>query len=409
VSVRGTSRGRTAIVAVVAIIVGLGGCASAPEPPTVTPFPSLTPVALVGGAVGVKRALLTEPLVPRTGDRPDGPELVTDPDGLPEALAPRTEVVLLGNPQPGPDGTWVRVWIQEDPQVSAGDFYAWLPATMGGRETMKTIDPVTCPTEATVDTLAPLVQQDRLRCVGSTAVTIDVRSGQLGRVPLYDVEPAWYGRNAGPPTTALFNPGPARFGPDAKTAPEAAGAWLVPRIPPDVAPIPLGFYLRVTGHFDDPSAAGCRRAAAFGVPGRGVPLEAAADSVQWCREQFVVSSWQALLGPEGRPIDPRDPQLHRREFRLPPGAVFACGGVGMPPLTMRIDASEVDPVWIDLPGGRRSMPVFGPEFRIRLDPPRIESTTGVTLLDREVVDPDRGKPGLWLCPSGEVVTFDIAQ
>jgi hypothetical protein len=140
-----------------------------------------------------------------------------------------------------------------------------------------------------------------------------------------------------------------------------------------------------------------------------VPAEAPADSAQWCREQFVVSAWQALLGPEGRPIDPADPQLHRREYRLPPGQVLACGGVGMPPLTMRIDPTQIDPVWIDLPGGRRSMPVFGPEFRIRLDPPRVESTTGVTLVDREVVDPDRGKPGLWLCPSGEVVTFDIAQ
>jgi hypothetical protein len=33
----------------------------------------------------------------------------------------------------------------------------------------------------------------------------------------------------------------------------------------------------------------------------------------------------------------------------------------------------------------------------------------VTLLDREVVDLDRGKPGLWLCPSGEVGTFEIAR
>ncbi len=52
------------------------------------------------------------------------------------------------------------------------------------------------------------------------------------------------------------------------------------------------------------------------------------------------------------------------------------------PREVRIDPTQVDPVWIDLLGGGRGMPVFGPEFRIRLDPPRIESTTGVTLLDR---------------------------
>jgi len=79
------------------------------------------------------------------------------------------------------------------------------------------------------------------------------------------------------------------------------------------------------------------------------------------------------------------------------------------PREVRIDPTQVDPAWIDLLGGGRGMPVFGPEFRIRLDPPRIESTTGVTLLDREVVDLDRGKPGLWLCPSGEVGTFEIAR
>jgi hypothetical protein len=174
-----------------------------------------------------------------------------------------------------------------------------------------------------------------------------------------------------------------------------------------VAPLPLGLYLRVTGHFDDPTAADCTRAVAVGVPGRGVPVEGQSDSVQWCREQLVVSAWQALLGPEGRPIDPRDPQLHRREFRIPPGVLLACGGVGMPPLTIRIDPTQPDPVWIALPGGRQSVAQFGQEFRVLLDPPRVQSTTGVTLVDGEVLDPDKGKPGLSICPGGEVVTFDV--
>jgi hypothetical protein len=225
-------------------------------------------------------------------------------------------------------------------------------------------------------------------------------------VPVYDANPPWYGTNAGPPEPALFDPGPARFGPDATTSPEAAGAWIVPRVSPGVAPIPFGLYVRVTGHFDDASAAGCRRAFVGAPPGRDVPVEAQPDSVQWCREQFVVSVWQAILGAEGRPMDLADPQLHRREFRVQPGVLTGCGGVGMPPLTIRIDPTQVDPVWIELPDGRRSVAMFGAEFRLRLDPPRIQSTTGVTLVDREIVDPDRGKPGLSVCPGGEIVTFD---
>ena len=133
------------------------------------------------------------------------------------------------------------------------------------------------------------------------------------------------------------------LGPDARTSPDAVGAWIVPRVPPGVPPIPLGFYLRVTGHFDDASAAGCRRAVAFGVPGRGVPLEAQADSVQWCREQFVVSAWQTLLGPEGRPFDPRDPQLHRREFRCCPAGPSPAAGSACRPLTIRIDPAADRP------------------------------------------------------------------
>jgi len=396
-----------AIAAALLISIVLGACASDPSP---LPFsiPSLVPAALRGDAVGVQQAVLTVPLVPRLGDRPDGPLLVEAPDSQPLRLDVGRQVVIAGDPQPGPDGPWVRVWVEPSITVEPGDFYAWLPTTQGGRATMAMVEPRPCPTEATIQTLAGLVQPDRLRCAGSTVLTIDARSGLLGLVPIYDVTPAWYGRNSDQGTTTLFDPGPARFGPDAKTSPELAGSWLEARLPPSVAPLPLGLFLRVTGRFDDPSAAGCSRSIAPGAVELGLPAEAPADSVQWCREQFVVSGWQVLLGAEGRPIDPLDPQLHRREFRLPQGAMLACGGVGMPPLTIRIDPRQVDPVWIDLPGGGHSMAMFAAEFHVRLDPPRVVSTTGVTLVDGEVLDPDKGKPGLSLCPGGTAVMFDVA-
>ena len=396
------------LVVTVAALMAIGACSSIPQPSApLTPTASLTPAALKSGAIGVARATLVEPLVPIVGDRPDGPEMRSEPDGNPAALEKGRKVVILGAPQPGPRSPMVRVWVEPSTEVWPGDFYAWLPTIDGVRQTLQLIEPARCPAEATIQTLAPLVQQDRLICAGSTTVTIDARSGQLGSVPLYDVDPAWYGTNAGPATAALFDPGPARFGPAATLSPEAAGAWIEPRVPPDVPLLPFGLFLRVTGQFDHPSAAGCRRAIPNAIAGMGLPAEAAAESAQWCREQFVVSAWQALLGPEGRPIDLADPQLHRREFAVPPGARLACGGVGMPPLTVRIDLAQPDPVWIETPGGHRSMARFGPEFHLRSDPVRVEATNGVTLVSGEILDPDKGKPGLALCPGGDVISFDV--
>ena len=94
---------RWAILAGFASLMVAVGCASTPEPPSGSSVASLMPVKLAGGAAGVERAVLTEALVPRTGDSPNGPELVTDPDGHPEPLDPGRKVVILSDPKPGPD------------------------------------------------------------------------------------------------------------------------------------------------------------------------------------------------------------------------------------------------------------------------------------------------------------------
>jgi hypothetical protein len=163
----------------------------------------------------------------------------------------------------------------------------------------------------------------------------------------------------------------------------------------------------VTGRFDDASAAGCRRTLANGGAGIGLPDEAPADSVTWCRQQFVVSGWEVVLGSEGRPFDPRDPQLHRRELAPPAGVPLGCRGVGVPPLTIRIDPSQVEPVWVETPGGHRSVAVFGPTFRLADNPLRVEAGNSAALVNGDVVDPDRGKPGIAVCPGGDVVSFDV--
>jgi hypothetical protein len=323
-------------------------------------------------------------------------------------LDPGRLVVPLGQPQPGPGGSWVRAWVAPSTTIWPGDFTAWIPVTDRGAPSLQLLDAPACPAEATIGTLAPLTPPDRLACAGSTPLTFDARTWLPGVVATYDVAPAWYGTNADPAgTTSLFDPGPIPFGPGAKTQPQAAGAWVDARVPPGVPRLPPGVLLRVTGRFDDPSAGACRRSLPNGGASLGLPVEAAADSVAWCRRQLVVSGWQVVLGSEGRPFDPADPQLHRNELVLPAGATLACGGVGMPPLTIRIDPSQIEPVWIELPGGRRSIAIFGNGFHLLPDPVRVQAANGVTLVDREVVDPDRGKPGIVLCPSGDEVSFDL--
>ena len=180
---------------------------------------------------------------------------------------------------------------------------------------------------------------------------------------------------------------------------------------------PVGMVVRVTGHFDDPAAATCTRRLNLELgpgqvvqPGWGVPPEDPLVSQDWCRDQFVVSSWEVALGPEGRPIDLAAPQLHRMPaFDLPPGAVMACGGVGMPPLTVRIDLSQIDPVWLDVQGGGRSVAIFSQDFRLVSQVvPTILAANGVTLVNGENLGANGEKAGLEICTEGETVEFWLA-
>ena len=402
------------------IAITLAACSAVPPPSsTASPDASTEPVApvqLVPGAPTVPQAVLLEALTPRWGPSPDGPQLLDDFGENVQVLDAGRRVAVLGDPQPGPDGAWVPVWVVPDPQLALGDFFAWLPATQIGRQTLRTMPSAICPGTATTSTLAVLLPPDRFRCAGSTPLTIDAKTWLLDSWPAYDVDPAWYGTNRNPgATVSAFDGGPDPFGPDAPLDAQRAGGGIDVRIPPTVARPPLGMVVRFRGQFGDPSADACRRTYRPPVnPGQvvklgwGFPPEAAAASVEWCRDQFVASGWDVLLGPDGRPIDLARPQLHRRAVDPPPGGVSACGGVGMPPLTIRIDPMQVDPVWIEIPGGGRSLARFTRAFGLVLgDVPRVVGSNVVAIVDREVLDPDRGKPGLGICPEGDVVDFEV--
>jgi hypothetical protein len=406
-------RTRLGVVLIALLLIGCGE-SPAPSPDVPTPGP-LPLVALNGPRDGVKQAILTEGLIPHTGPTPEGPEL-RDPFG--ENVQPVEAgriVVVLTDPIPGPNGTWVRTWIPENPSATPGDFFAWLPATKHGRPLLRDVAAATCPRFATIASIAPLLPPDRLRCVGDRVFAMDVRTWLPASYASYDVDPAWYGlENDMRRSVALFDGGVDPFAKDAPRLAEAAGSWIDARVPPTVELPPAGMLVRVTGRFGDPTANTCSRrpnpdVAAAGPPGSGLPAEAKADSVEWCREQFVVSGWQVLLGPEGRPIERDAPQLLRGwDFNQPPGVQVACGGVGMAQLTFRIDADRVDPVWIDVAGGGTSLARFGRGLRLSLGPmPAVVGDKGVRLVDREILDPDRGKPGLAICPEGDVIDFGL--
>jgi hypothetical protein len=390
------------ILALVAVACG-GGPSPSTAPSGLTTLPSLTPAALASGRTGWPSALVVHAVAPHVGASPNGPPLSFDVTGQPELILPGRHVTITSDAVAGPDGPWLHAWLGETPQLTwPFGFFAWYPVSA-----LQDDPPVACPPSATLAALAALGAFDRARCAGITEITLDARSGRLPAAPLYDTVPAWYGTNA-EPGLAVWDPGEVRIGLGAILSAETAGAWLEARVPPGVDPIPVGFYVRVHGHYSDPSAAGCTRklAAAQGLPSE--PIEAASDSATWCASQLVVTGWEPLLGPEGRPIDPSAPQLHRREYVVPPGAVEACGGVGMDTLTVRIDPGAIDPVWIESgPRHRRSVATFANAFRLSLDPLGVVATNGVTLLNGERLDPDRGKAGLWLCPGGDTIWFDI--
>ena len=388
-----------------AAFAALAGCADPPEPPR-TGGPTLAPVPLPSGATGWPRATLTRVVVPRVGPDPTGPPLSFDTTGDAQRIDAGRSITVVSEPVADADGgRWVRGWLDEDANGNwPYGFVAWYPV-----DDLDDEPPTRCPTTATLATLTALHPFDRARCAGSTEITIDARTDRLPAAPMYDAQPSWYGRNDDP-GIALYDPGEVKIGPGAILSPTEARTWLEARVPPTMPALPLGFYVRLHGHYGDASAESCTRTLSAGAPVVGAPLEAAADSVAWCRSQLVVTGWEPLLGPEGRPVDPAAPQLHRREFVPPPGAVVACGGVGMPTLTVRIDPSAVDPVWIESgPQHRRSVAVFANAFGLALDPPRVVAANGVTLVDGEQLDPDRSKPGLELCPGGDTIWFDVAR
>ena len=138
-------------------------------------------------------------------------------------------------------------------------------------------------------------------------------------------------------------------------------------------------------------------------PEAGMPPEAPADSVAWCRGRFVITAWTITAGPERRPPVAGEVQLHRTSGG-------ACAGVGMEGLlTFRIDLAAARP-GLDRPARRRpaDRPALLEPVHLRpKDPePGISDGAGLVIRDGTVFDPEVGFPGHSTCPQGQTIGFE---
>ena len=194
-----------------------------------------------------------------------------------------------------------RVWIVSGPKRAHGqDWYlvqwqptpiydgipGWMPATLDGHPTLHQADP-RCPTSGMdVATLVGLIPAERLACFGSQPITL----GPVILGPRTDAT----AEVGGSPDWLASTPSIAAYGRGGLGGVELP--LLIRGDPTTAASLPLGTWLEVTGHFDDPAAASCQRSW-IGDLGSTPIAETAAEQVLSCREQFVITAVRTVAAP----------------------------------------------------------------------------------------------------------------
>ena len=176
----------------------------------------------------------------------------------------------------------------------------WARATLNGRPLLAVVEPV-CPSQPVdVERILLLTPAERLACYGSADVIL--APAMLATDP--PAEPVFCaGPDVAVPTVCpdsvsspawLTEPSMRRvFGSRGTSSPAGGlGAWLDPAL----SEIPDGQWVRVTGHFDDPSSATCTWTHPDGFDLTGVGL-LPDEQVLTCRERFVITSFQRIDGP----------------------------------------------------------------------------------------------------------------
>lgn len=322
----------------------------------------------------------------------------------PVILEPPVPVSVLAGPVEVDGAGWYQVYVTPDAMRWPSDFVAWVPAEQDGATVLDLEEPGPCP-HATVEELARLSPKARVACFDDRILTLAAGSWLVGHWVPYEIEPTWLGTVVGDVRSiSLYQSGGGEF----PRPPDPRVPWLDARVPPDLEMPPAGMTLLVEGRFNDPRIAGCRRTVdRSGPPPRpatgGLPDEDGDTSDTWCRGQFVVRSWEILLGPEGMPPVVGEVQLHRTPFE---GG--ECGGVGMPMLRFHMDLSEADPIWLEAEGEPgRSIPIFGRGFRAETEPElHVVGPRGdVVATHGTVLNPDEPLGPYVVCPMGETVSI----
>ena len=398
-----------------ALLIAFALAVTACEPAASESHRPTSPSAPVGSLPGVPDPIAGDGMVDDVGTivRPVQPQWAPGNDGIgmsddwgehPVFLEPPVPVSVLAGPVEVDGAEWYQVYVLPDSMRWPGDFVAWIPAQHDGASVLEIAESVPCP-DATAEQLAHLTPKARADCFADQVLTFDARSWLVGHWVSYQTDPEWLGTGIGNVRSiSLFESDGAEF----PRPPDSRLAWLDARIPPEVDMPPAGMTFRVEGRFSDPEVEDCRRARDRSgpppqPPTAGLPNEEPEASQVWCRGQFVVRSWDILLGPEGRPPAIGQVQLHRTAF-----GGEGCAGVGMSMMRFRMDLSAADPIWLEAEGERRRIiPVFGPGFHAATEPelhivgPRGE----VVARDGTVLNPDEPFGPYGICPMGDTVTI----
>ena len=298
-------------------------------------------------------------------------------------------VVILGDSVAAAGTEWVRVYVLPVRAVGGGDMFTWIPLAVLGERTLDQIRLVDCPASRdNIGTIAALDPVARIRCLGTESFTVPGVAGEQLVPSGYTVTPEWFdgwnGQVSQPFSIRNDEPGLEFFD-------------VVQ--PPGIAAPPRAFTIALTAHVADPRSVDCERTPIDGDPR---PAEAKIDSVLWCATRVVAETWTIELGPEGRPIDPAHPQLHRSKQPS-----TACAGVNGGVMRFRLDAAAVDPVWLEGEGGYRQIPVFAPGFEPAFLPDFVivDAAGNVIARDGDVIDTNRSLHGHQVCPTGNGVVI----
>lgn len=242
------------------------------DAPLLAAFPTAAPVA---GPVTLE---LGQPAV--VVDQ--GATVYRTPDDAGDSLsglAVGTRLFVVSGPQAIGGIDWYLV--QWPPARSYVPVLGWLPAKVDGRPQAQAVEPG-CPAAPTLPELVAMAWGERMLCYGGASITLSgVIAGE--DVSAFEIqgEPAWLAQDS---RLRLYD----------ERGPAGVGGSMPIHLDPASAPsLPTGVLLEVTGHVDDPAAAGCTRAFvgqdADSLVPEGPPMQALR-----CRENFVVTAFRAM-------------------------------------------------------------------------------------------------------------------